>query len=77
MSVILEIGASEKELVVFPEEMYMGCGNDQWIAAVNYTGSDGTEYAVTVLNDGTMLMQQYWEMDGAPCVSYGGYQRVY
>lgn len=67
----------QKELVVFQEEMYMGCGNDQWIAAVNYTGSDGTEYAVTVLNDGTMLMQQYWEMDGAPCVSYGGYQRVY
>lgn len=68
---------SKKELIAFPGEMYMGCGNDQWTAVVNYTGDGGVEYSITLLYDGTILMQQYWEMDGAPYVSYGGYQRIY
>jgi hypothetical protein len=66
----------DKELVVFPEEIYPGCGNDQWSATVNYTGMGGTEYTLTLLEDGTLLMQNYWEMDGAPWVSYSCYRRA-
>lgn len=65
----------DKELVVFPFELYPGCGNDQWIAAVNHTGKDGTGYDLTLLPDGTLLMQNCWEMDGAPMVSYSLYRR--
>ena len=65
-----------KELVVFPFEMYYGCGNDQWTATVNYTGKYGTEYHITLLPDGTLLLQIAWEVDGAQMVSYGSYSRV-
>lgn len=65
-----------KELVVFPDEIYYGCGNDQWSATVNYTGENNTEYALTVLTDGSLMLQQYWEMDGAPWVAYGWYERI-
>ena len=67
---------TDKELVVFPFEMYYGCGNDQWTATVNYTGKYGTEYHITLLHDGTLLLQRYWEVDGTPMVSYGSYRRV-
>lgn len=66
----------DKELVVFPDEIYHGCGNDQWSATVNYTGEDNTEYTLTVLEDRTLMLQQYWEMDGAPWVAYGWYERI-
>lgn len=65
-----------KELTVTTEEMYFGCGNDQWKANVEYVGPYDTLYAITVLDDGTLLMQSYWEVDGAPTVSYSCFQRV-
>ncbi len=65
-----------KELVVFPFEMYYGCGNDQWSATVNHTGKFGTEYSLTLLFNDTLLLQRYWEVDGAPMVSYASYRRV-
>ena len=37
---------------------------------------DGEQYALTLLEDGTLLLQTYWEMDGMPCVSYGWYQKI-
>lgn len=65
-----------KELTVTAEEMYFGCGNDQWKANVEYVGPYDTFYAITVLDDGTLLMQSYWEVDGAPTVSYSFFQRA-
>ena len=35
-----------------------------------------TLYSVTLLEDDTLLMQMYWQTDGAPMVSYSGYRRV-
>lgn len=64
-----------KELVVFPEALYYSCRNDQWSATVNYVNSYGTQYSLTLLDDGTLLMQQAWEMEGAPMVSYSCFQR--
>lgn len=71
-----EDGFADKELVIFPEELYYGCGNDQWVAAVNYTGPFGTEYHLTLLYNDTLLLQRYWVVDGAPMVSYGCYRRM-
>lgn len=68
---------ADKELVISPYEMYYGCGNDQWTATVNHTGKFDTEYSVTLLYDGMLLLQRYYELDGAPTVSYGWYYRVY
>ena len=71
-----EDGFADKELVIFPDELYYGCGNDQWVAAVNYTGPFGTEYHLTLLYNDTLLLQRYWVADGAPMVSYACYRRA-
>ena len=66
----------DKELIITEGEMYPGCGNDQWIAEVNYIGNYGTEYYVTLLDDGTLLVQQYFTVDGAPAVGYECFERT-
>ena len=66
----------DKELIVFPFEMYQDCFNDEWSAAVNYTGINGTEYTVTAVDGNTLLMQHYWTVDGAPAVGYEWYRKV-
>ena len=67
---------SDAELLVSPGELYSDCGNNQWYAEV-YTESDELiHYAVTLLDDGTLLMQYSWEMDGIPMISYGWYKKL-
>lgn len=65
-----------KELAVYEEEMYPGCGNDQWMAYVDYADPYDTIYSVTLLTDGTLLMELYWEVEGAPMVAHKGYRPV-
>ena len=67
----------DKELVVFPFELYDGCINDQWLGAVNYTGKNGVGYDLTLLDYETLLLQEEWVVDGAPMVGYGYYRRVW
>ena len=43
------------------------------IAEVAEESGDPVCYALTLLEDGTLLLQTYWEMDGMPWVSYGWY----
>lgn len=66
----------DKELIITDGEMYPGCGNDQWIAEVDYIGNYGMEYYVTLLDDGTLLVQQYFTVDGAPAVGYECFERT-
>jgi len=66
----------DRELLVVPGELYPGCGNDQWIAEVTEESEDPVHYTLTLLEDGTLLVQTYWEMDGMPWVSYGWYQKI-
>ena len=72
----LEGNRRDRELLVVPGELYPGCGNDQWIAEVAEEADDAEQYTLTLLEDGTLLLQTYWEMDGMPCVSYGWYQKI-
>ena len=66
----------DRELLVGPGELYPGCGNDQWIGKVTEASEDTVQYALALLEDGTLLLQTYWEMDGMPMVSYRWYRRV-
>jgi len=66
----------DRELLVVPGELYPNCGNDQWIGEVTEESGDTVQYALTLLEDGTLLLQTYWEMDGMPWVSYGWYERI-
>ena len=65
-----------KELEVCHERLHYNCGNDSWAARVNYIGENGVEHWLTLLPDGSMLLQNYWELDGAPTVSYGSYHKT-
>ena len=66
----------DKALTVVDEEMYYECGNDRWLANVDYVDDYGTSFAVTLLDDGTLLMQMHWEMDdGIPMVAYRGFRK--
>jgi len=71
-----EENIQDRELLVGPGELYPGCGNDQWIGEVTEESADPVHYSLTLLEDGTLLLQTYWEMDGMPWVSYGWYQKV-
>lgn len=66
----------DRELLVVPGELYPGCGNGQWTGEVIEESGDPVRYALTLLEDGMLLLQTYWEMDGMPWVSYGWYERI-
>jgi len=66
----------DRELIVVPGELYPGCSNTQWIAEVVEESGDADHYSLTLLEDGMLLLQTYWEMDGMPWVNYGWYTRI-
>lgn len=67
---------TQRKLNVKPGEIYNGCGNDEWNAAVEHRGPYDTTYRVTVLDDGTLMMQRFWYQDGYPMVGYSWFTRV-
>lgn len=71
-----EENIQDRELLVVPGELYPGCGNGQWTGEVIEESGDPVHYALTLLEDGMLLLQTYWEMDGMPWVSYGWYERI-
>ena len=71
-----EENVRDRELTMVPGELYPGCSNDQWIGEVSEESEDPVHYSLTLLEDGMLLLQAYWEMDGMPMVSHGWYARV-
>ena len=71
-----EENIQDRELIVAPGELYPGCSNDQWVGKVTEESGDILCYTLTLLEDGTLLLQLYWEMDGIPAASYGGYEKI-
>jgi len=71
-----EENIQDRELIVVPGELYSGCINDQWVAEVTKESGDTVQYALTLLEENTLLLQINWEMDGMPMVSYGWYERI-
>lgn len=56
--------------------IYTDCGNDVWYADVDHVGKDDMTFAITLLADGTLLLQNYFTVDGAPMVSYEWFKRI-
>ncbi len=57
-----------KPLTVKEGELYLGCDNGSWYAEVAPTGRDS--YCLTLLTDGSLLLQCGFDFDGQPMVSY-------
>lgn len=67
----------ENELLVFDtRQMYYGCGNDAWVADLDYVGPWDTTYAVTLTEEDVLIKQNYFLVDGAPMVSYEYFYRI-
>ena len=67
----------EHELLTFDErELHYGCGNDAWVADLDYVGPWNTTYAFTLTVDDILIKQNYYLVDGAPAVSYEYFRRV-
>lgn len=70
------------EVEVLDEPLYTECSNDVWsvrigeMAEVDENGYPvETEYYATLLDYNTLLLQQYYTLDGSPSVSYQTYVR--
>ena len=59
-----------KALIVKEGELHYNCGNDRWLAEVDYVGLHNTTYSLTLTEDGQLILQNYFLLDGAPSVSY-------
>lgn len=66
----------ENEPLTFDErELHHGCGNDAWVADLDYVGPWDTTYAFTLTVDDILIKQNYYLLDGAPTVSYEYFRR--
>ena len=71
-----ESNYQNKPLYVKQGVIYEGCGNGLWLAEVDHVGPWDTTYTVTLLADGTLMLQNYFLLDGAPTVSYEWFERI-
>ena len=67
---------SRKSLTPVPVPLYEGCSNEAWSAEVDFTGPYDTTYALTIQEDGTLLLQNLFEIDGYSAVSYECFRRM-
>ena len=63
-------------LTIDMRQMHILCGNDEWVADLDYIGPYDTTYAVTLTADDILIKQNYYLLDGAPTVSYEYFSRV-
>lgn len=73
----------DRELTLLEEPIYEGCGNENWSVRIgpesplNEHGyPQETDYYVTLLDENTLLLQQYYTFDGGPSVSYTYFKRI-
>ena len=75
----------DQVITVLDEPIYEGCGNDAWSVRIGeeaaknengYPEAGKTELYVTLLDQNTLLQQQYFSIDGGPAVAYQTYQRI-
>lgn len=66
----------DRDLTVVSGEMYPDCGNNQWIAYISTEAGDRITHTLTLLEDGTLLMQHRWKVDGMPMVGYSWFRRA-
>lgn len=59
-----------KALILDRRPLYAACSNPEWSGDVDYLGPFDTSYALTIQADGTLLLQNYFLIDGSPAVGY-------
>ena len=67
---------ADKALHIVPDPEYTIFEQAVWVMEVEHTGPFGTSFLIALLEDGTLLVQNYWEMDGMPMVSHEWFRRV-
>lgn len=71
-----ENGYTDRPLIRDDREMYPGCGNDSWVMDVDYISPFEATQAITLLENGDLLMQNSFFYDGTiPVVSYACFTR--
>lgn len=71
-----ELSYGDVSLLIMPSPNWGYFSECDWIAAINHIGTNGTSYLLTILKDGTLMIQNQWEMDGAPMVGYEFYRKI-
>lgn len=71
----LDGNVEDRELLVQPGELYPDCGNGQWFGDVMEIRGDTTSYALTLLEDGSLLVRIGFDVDGQPMISHLGFVR--
>lgn len=66
---------SDKALFIIPNGDLWWYGDVEWFAQVNHTGNFGQTFTMAIVDD-MLVIQNYFEVDGAPCVSYETFRRV-
>lgn len=73
----------DQELTLLEEPLYEGCGNEKWSvrlgpeSPLNEHGyPEETDYYATLVDENTLLLQQYFTIDGGPRVSYSYFKRI-
>ena len=74
----------DQELTLLEEPLYEGCGNEEWsvcLGSKSPLNEHGypleTEYYATLIEENTLLLQQYFTIDGGPGVSYSTLNEFY
>lgn len=62
-------------LTIDMREMYPGCGNNAWVAELDYVGPYDTTYTITLTMDDILIKQNYFLVDSDPMVSYEYFRR--
>ena len=57
-------------MTIDQRELHFNCGNREWVADLDFVGPFDTTYALTLREDGVLIKQNYFLLDGAPSVSY-------
>ncbi|MBR5268187.1 MAG: hypothetical protein IKU20_08345, partial [Lachnospiraceae bacterium] len=80
----LSVSYDQEMIERLDEPVYEGCGNEEWsirIGEESEKDEDGypkyEETYATLLDENTLLRQRYFTIDGAPCVSYQTFKRVF
>lgn len=67
---------SDKALTITPEGEDVGFGNGQWYADVEYVGAFETRYRLILFEDGSLVLENFFMVDGAPMMSLETFEKA-